>query len=295
MKKLVWTPDLVGKFWSGIAESPLAGVSFGKGSGALFLDIVAPSLPRGATILDFGAGDGDMIAMLIERGFRVAAYEPAEGREAAIKAKPFATSPNFMGVFDRPGGTLFDVVLMTEVIEHVLDADMQSTMAALKGFLKPGGLLVASTPNSENLDAASVYCPICDHVFHRWQHVHSWTPENLENHFASFGFSRKNMHRVDFTLSPEAHHFEMKYKDILARYNDLRTSHDRLQNDYVQLVKAKIPGFRHVVKIIKDALTAWKLIPPPPPEPAANPSIPPSGDLRTGNESTLIYIGTLSA
>ncbi|HAU29561.1 MAG TPA: hypothetical protein DCW68_05555 [Rhodospirillaceae bacterium] len=281
MKTLEWTPELVGRFWSGIAQTPLGSISFGKASGPLFLDIIAPALPEGASILDFGAGDGDMADLLIQRGFKVAAYEPAEGRVDILKGKPFAQSSNFLGVFTKPDGTRFDVILMTEVIEHVLDCDMQATMDAIKAFLKPGGLLIASTPNSENLALASAYCPVCDHLFHRWQHVHSWTSESLADHFTAHGFFRKHVHKVDFTSSRTE-----------AEYNALLEKYDHLQADYTRLVKQKIPGLSAIVKVIKDALMAWNLIPAPAKTACAS-NTTSGGDIRIGNESTLIYIGTL--
>ncbi len=284
MKNLEWTPELAGRFWSGIAQTPLGSVSFGKASGPLFLDIVGPALPQGAAILDFGAGDGDMADLLIARGFKVGAYEPAEGRVDLLKGKPFAQSSGFLGVFTKPDGTKFDAVLMTEVIEHVLPCDMQATMDAIKAFLKPGGLLIASTPNSENLALASAYCPVCDHMFHRWQHVHSWTPETLSGHFAAHGFTQRNMHRVDFTSSRTE-----------AEYNALQEKYDRLQADYTRLVKQKVPGLAAITKVVKDALVAWKLIPAPAATPSAGSTSETGQDVRCGNESTLIYIGRLAS
>ena len=42
----------------------------------------------------------------------------------------------------------FDVVLLIEVIEHILDEQLESSLKHLADFTKPGGLLIVTTPPS---------------------------------------------------------------------------------------------------------------------------------------------------
>jgi len=50
-------------------------MSFSKQGGRSLIIAVDHLLPRDGSILDFGAGDGDLAQFLCERGLRAAAYE----------------------------------------------------------------------------------------------------------------------------------------------------------------------------------------------------------------------------
>ena len=118
------------------------------------VDAVAGEGCPGQRVLDLSCGEGDVIAALIEKGFE------AEGTH--FKADDYILrNPNpvlrtariHTGV--NLGGTLpfddasFDVVLATEVIEHLADHPVFLREACR--ILKPGGRLVLSTPNVHRL------------------------------------------------------------------------------------------------------------------------------------------------
>jgi hypothetical protein len=67
-----------------------------------------------------------------------------------------------------------------EVIEHLDDETLSVTLDELARVTRQCGYLIVSTPCAEDLTAAMCYCPFCDRVFHRWQHVQSFTPEALK-------------------------------------------------------------------------------------------------------------------
>lgn len=46
-------------------------------------------------------------------------------------------------------------------------------------LIAPGGFIAITTPNNEDLNESTLLCPDCGCVFHRWQHVRSWTPKSL--------------------------------------------------------------------------------------------------------------------
>ena len=110
--------------------------------------LVREQLPCEA-FLDAGCGDGRYLAALAadlparragvdlsERILETARQRvEADYRQGSIEALPFA---------DRE----FDLVLCTQVIEHVLDAD--GAVAELARVLRPGGALVISTDNARN-------------------------------------------------------------------------------------------------------------------------------------------------
>jgi len=58
-------------------------------------------------------------------------------------------------------GRLFDVVVATDVLEHVLD--LNAAMRELLRVLRPGGVIIMRTPNAEDL---------AEYVNGEWDYVH---------------------------------------------------------------------------------------------------------------------------
>lgn len=95
-----------------------------------FLDrLVAPlaaRLPPGARGLDYGAGPGPAVpVMLEERGFAMSVYDPF-----------FAPDP-------APLAERFDFVTCTEVVEHFFQPRLE--LERLRGLVRPGGWLAVMT------------------------------------------------------------------------------------------------------------------------------------------------------
>lgn len=67
-----------------------------------------------------------------------------------------------------------DCVFAVEIIEHLSDTYLSATLNEIYRILKPGGYLIITTPNNEDLEANKTICPECGCIFHRWQHVRSW-------------------------------------------------------------------------------------------------------------------------
>jgi SAM-dependent methyltransferase len=258
LKQLQWTPELVGRFWDAVARSPLAELNFARTSGAKLLAFVSDYIKPEKRCLDFGAGDGDLMRLLVERGCRVAGYEPAEERRKKILAQDFARSPNFLGLVDDTCKDVFDVLIAADVIEHILDADLPRVLNRWRQFLSPGGILIVTTPNNEDLAANSTYCPVSGLWFHRMQHVRSFTGETLNALFAPLGFTRLHDHHVDFSSNAEL----MRQLRVVTRENRLRRRYGHLY--------PLIPNRRRKREGKKKR------------------------DLRVGNESHLIYVGRLS-
>src|SRR5579859_3156457 len=137
IKRLGWTPELVGRFWDGIAQTRgLAQQSFGRLGGRYLLQAVRWHLRPGVRHLDFGGGDGDFAALLAEEGFPAAVYEPSAERAARVAAR-LAGKPGFLGTMGHEDGGQFDTIFLVEVIEHVLEADLPAVLARLDRLLAP--------------------------------------------------------------------------------------------------------------------------------------------------------------
>jgi len=196
-QRLRWTPALVERFWTGFSETRLVECGFARQGGKGFVSAVSHLLPKNGRILDFGAGDGEIAEMLCQRDLQVAVYEPSIGRSRSLRDR-LGKYPEFLGTVDMRSKQKFDVVMMVEVIEHVLDEQLHSTLSKLAHFTCVGGTLIISTPNNEDLDLSMCYCPVSNLLFHRWQHVRSFTRSTLVALMAKYGFEEIVTHELEF-------------------------------------------------------------------------------------------------
>ncbi|OYD82350.1 class I SAM-dependent methyltransferase [Azospirillum brasilense] len=192
-----WTPALVSRFWDMVAQTRLTDLSFSKLSGPYLLQVIRAALAPGGRHLDYGAGDGHLARLLTTQGFPTAVFEPSEQRLAASRST-MTEAEGFLGVAGSSAEP-FDVIMMIEVIEHVLDEDMNETMARVHRLLQPEGTLIVTTPDSEALDFGICCDPVSGRTFHRWQHVRSFTRDNLVELLDRYGFEPVVVHAVEFS------------------------------------------------------------------------------------------------
>ncbi len=196
-QRIRWTPELVDRFWEGFSQTRLIEFSFSKQAGRNLIIAIDHLLPRQGRILDFGAGDGHLIRLLCERGYHAAAFEPSKARSEKLEDR-LRDCQNFLGVVNGNTKESFDLVIMAEVIEHILDEQLDHTLRTIAKLTQPGGLLIITTPNNEDLDLGMAYCPVSNTLFHRWQHVRSFTAESLSALFFQYGFDEIATHHLAF-------------------------------------------------------------------------------------------------
>ena len=205
--EVIWTPELIKKFWSYVSNSKLSELSFSRLGGEKLLKLVANELQPGSRILDYGSGDGHLAQQLVEKGFFVNTYDLSTVRDA--KGKKIVDHGDWSNIDN------YDVVFFVEVIEHILDQQMDETFNNISNALCDNGTLIVTTPNNEDLELGGCYCPSCDSTFHRWQHVHSFTEESLTNLIEHYGFQVKVSHRVDFSGAGEL------YEENIALHKEI--------------------------------------------------------------------------
>lgn len=195
-KPFEWTPQSIDTFWSMVAQSPLAEDSFGRICGEKVTDTI--------NILDFGAGDGDISHLLLQKGFHVAVYEPASERNHVMQEKNFAQFPNFLGYLSprdiQENRPKFNAVLCFEVLEHIHPLFFDQTLQSIKDLLASGGKLIGSVPNAENLKSQYRICPQCGTQFHRWQHMRSINDIELYNMLEGMGMNKIYITVMDLSL-----------------------------------------------------------------------------------------------
>lgn len=108
-------------------------------------------LPRADRLLDLGAGDGYITAVLAAAAGARLAVPVDVGRPEPLAARPRPVTPVTAGL-SRPlpfRDGAFDLVVTLETIEHLLDPD--GFLAEIHRVLMPGGVLVLSTPRLDSL------------------------------------------------------------------------------------------------------------------------------------------------
>jgi 2-polyprenyl-3-methyl-5-hydroxy-6-metoxy-1,4-benzoquinol methylase len=135
----------------------------------------------GLRILDFGAGDGSMLAALSELGADVYGFEPF-GYEQ-IKSKGFKV---FRNLDEIPQGMLFDGVISIDVLEHV--PSPWGTLKELYGFLVHKGWLCVTTPNAHGLNAR--FSGSGWRELHNPSHLYFLTPRDMKAFFIRLGFTK---------------------------------------------------------------------------------------------------------
>jgi glycosyltransferase involved in cell wall biosynthesis/SAM-dependent methyltransferase len=105
--------------------------------------------PEEVTVLDVGCGTGVMLTLpLASLGYRVTGVDlHADSIAAASALNPYPHAAFLCGapeaLLERE--TRYDAVVASEVLEHT--ADPLAFLRSLRGLLRPGGILVLTTPN----------------------------------------------------------------------------------------------------------------------------------------------------
>jgi 2-polyprenyl-3-methyl-5-hydroxy-6-metoxy-1,4-benzoquinol methylase len=207
--EVVWTREKASRFWSFIAarvEVDQSYFSYAAGD-EVIAEARRHGVPLRGRVLDFGCGQGYLMAHLLRRGI---ACEGADFDQVALAAteRRVAARPGFRGttlITSLPSAlpaSSYDVVFLLETIEHLIGSELLNTLAEMRRILRAGGWLVITTPNAENLEASKMLCPDCGAIFHAVQHVSSWTAARVREVTAEAGFTTIACEPVTFGRFP---------------------------------------------------------------------------------------------
>jgi 2-polyprenyl-3-methyl-5-hydroxy-6-metoxy-1,4-benzoquinol methylase len=114
---------------------------------AMTLQLLSEAVPRGASVLDIAAGQGNFSLLLAEEGYDVTWNDLREELIGYVQLKHERGTLRFApgNAFELTFPQLFDAILITEVIEHVAHPDQ--FLEKVAGLVKPGGVVIMTTPN----------------------------------------------------------------------------------------------------------------------------------------------------
>jgi 2-polyprenyl-3-methyl-5-hydroxy-6-metoxy-1,4-benzoquinol methylase len=200
--EIEWTTEKSKRLWDYYGSNPkYATAFFGYIAGRfaakmLFADVKPVASAR---FLDFSCGWGDVIAACLERMCDTQEIYATDFSDTYVQhvTDRFKNEQRFKGAVLTKSlpcpyaDASFDVIIATEVIEHLLDHELEGMLGECRRLLKPGGRVFFTTPNDEDYDASKTFCPECGCIFHRWQHVRTWTAETLRQHMDRLGFTTR--------------------------------------------------------------------------------------------------------
>lgn len=195
---LEWTDERLSTFWGYYAEQRQEDY-FTAQFGDRILDLTRRFYAADALVCDYGCGSGFLLEKLL-RTHRAAGCDFAEANLAAVRQR-LGTNANLVATFrvgEKPANLQCDAAYVVETVEHVLERHEEQFFANVSGVLRPGGVVIATTPNAEDLAGQTVYCPQCRHEFHRWQHVRSFDAAALGDYFGRRGFIEVETFTTDF-------------------------------------------------------------------------------------------------
>jgi ubiquinone/menaquinone biosynthesis C-methylase UbiE len=149
---------------------------------------------RGLSVLDIGAGDGDVVFELARKGYQCTAMDISR-----VRLEKYRTLAEAMKVRQLLGNVEehiplnnqeVDIVLCGEIIEHVPNND--KALAEINRVLKTGGQYIVSVPYRETLKIAT--CPDCGKKFEQNGHLHTYDKTILGKMLQKHGFRVEKIH-----------------------------------------------------------------------------------------------------
>ncbi len=158
-------------------------------------------------IVDYGAGGGHLLDDLLYAGAQVGAVEFSRKSLAELDRK-FYGKLGFIGA--RSPDTLddfldsFDAAFLIEVVQHLYDNELVRCLSQVRSLLKESGVLIVTTPNEEDRSKQFILSPESGLLFHRFQHVRSWSATSLAATLEAHGFRCIETGSTDFGASVHA-------------------------------------------------------------------------------------------
>jgi methionine biosynthesis protein MetW len=133
--------------------------------------IIRDLVPQGASVLDLGCGDGELMALLArERGARVQGIELDEEAIQRCVEKGLTVFQGDIesGLVDYPDGS-FDVVILNQSMQQVKKVDF-----VIRESLRVGALAIVGFPNFAHIGArATIFfrgrTPVTDALPYSWE------------------------------------------------------------------------------------------------------------------------------
>ncbi len=147
------------------------------------LEFISRMLRQGERALNIGVGSGALEELAIGKGVEIWSLDPSQRAIDRLRERLPVADRARVGYSQDPPfpADQFDVVVMTEVLEHLDETTRDATLEQVRRILRPGGRFIGTVPARERLDVSEVVCPNCTHRFHRWGHESSFDVRSMSD------------------------------------------------------------------------------------------------------------------
>lgn len=193
--QVAWTQEKINRFWDYFVKNKsLFGLSF---AGEVGQDIVTRTKKYiSGDVLDYGCGGGTLMRYLLDRGFYCtgldASVESVEQAKFNVgdhpKCRGFVVSTSLPNK-EIPDNK-FQMVYFIETIEHILPEEIDKYLSELNRIISPRGYVFISTPYNEDREKYQVICPDCGAIFHRVQHLNTFSVDRMVDLTNNAGFEK---------------------------------------------------------------------------------------------------------
>jgi 2-polyprenyl-3-methyl-5-hydroxy-6-metoxy-1,4-benzoquinol methylase len=190
LEQIEWTPEQVAAFWDFESRVRLKEY-FSLVTGGRVAAHISHHLKGANAVLDYGCGPGYMLPHLSRHAgaiygldFSTRNVEEARRYTAGNARVKFVVTLAERHLLNRK----FDVITAVEVIEHLNEEYLEVFFRIAREMAAAGGTLIITTPNREDITRNMQRCPCCAAVFHRTQHVRSWSADTLRAAVEANGF-----------------------------------------------------------------------------------------------------------
>jgi 2-polyprenyl-3-methyl-5-hydroxy-6-metoxy-1,4-benzoquinol methylase len=214
-KWIYWNPSDVGQFWDEKSSTKEDYYSFKHGKSIIGKIETMNLLHSSQSVLDYGCGPGYLMEHLSTSGYRK--VSGCDFSHESVKVAKERFEPKGMKVFHidecHEYRQLFDVIIVSEIIEHLYDNDLRLLLENIDGLLSDNGKVIFTTPNNEKIGNSISFSENLNGFIHKWQHVRSWNKISIESWLALNGFECEHIEELDWrnTRLPNALH-------LLARF-----------------------------------------------------------------------------
>ena len=135
--------------------------------------------------MNIGVGSGYLEEIIKQAGWEIYSPDP---NEKTINRLNEEGMKGYIGYIEHIPfhDEMFDIVVASELLEHLDDKQRLMGLSEIVRILKRGGLFIGTVRYKETLVDNEAVCPKCGEKFHRWGRKKSFNINELRKELSSF-------------------------------------------------------------------------------------------------------------